>query len=143
MPPKMAHKWLGQYDILDPEDEKDLETRASISEFHDSLPRHEAEEKAHKDYKRDKVIEAASHHLRGLKSAHAIGDIETAKKHGTMFALALKELKHEDPLNPPDEVKDRASNSGETFHHFKAHKGDYYTLPKEAEAEGEAKSDSV
>ena len=53
-----AATWKGR-EILDPEDEKDLETRSAINEFHDGSPRHEAEEKAHKDYKKDKIAAAA------------------------------------------------------------------------------------
>ena len=136
--PKVAHQWKGR-DILDPDDEKDLETRSAIAEFHDTLPRHLAEEKAHKDYTRDKVIDSAAHHLKGLRSAHAVGDMDTAQKHGLMYKLAMEHLGHKDLLAPPDEVMDRMNNSGEEIHKWKAHPGDYYTLPKETE--GEAKTD--
>ena len=50
--------------------------------------------------------------------------------------MALKELNHDDLLNPPKEVLDHAENAGEELHRFKAHAGDYYVLPKETEAEG-------
>src|SRR5690349_1343683 len=119
-------KWKDR-DILDPADKDDLETRAAIHQFHDALPSHEAEEKAHEGYKRDKLIEAAAHHLKGLTSSHAVGDMETAKKHGLLYKLALKELKHDDHLNPPEEVMDKVKNSKEELHKFKAHIGDYFS----------------
>lgn len=127
-------KWKGR-DILDPEDVDDLETRSAIHEFHGSIPRHEAEEKAHQDYRNDKLMDSAAHHLRGIKAAHTIGDIDTAKKHGLLYILALKQLNHEDALNPPDKVKERSENSDKPYHSFKAHPGDYYSLPKEKEEE--------
>ena len=127
-------KWKNR-DILDPEDVDDLDMRAAVHEFHGSIPRHEAEEKAHQDYRNDKIMDSAAHHLRGIKSAHAIGDVETAKKHGAMYVLALKQLGHEDALNPPDKVRERSENPGKEFSHFKAHPGDYYSLPKEKEDE--------
>jgi|ERR1700690_271851 len=137
---KVAPQWKGR-EILDPEDEKDLEVRSAIHEFSSKLPRHEAEEKAHNDYKRDKVIESAAHHLKGLKAAHAVGDIETARKHGICYKLAMDELGHKDLLSPPDEVTDKAKNSSDEIHHFKSHKGDYFTLPKEAEGENQGATD--
>lgn len=128
--PTKAATWKGR-EILDPEDIKDLEMRASIHEFHDGLERHNAEHKAYVDYRRDKLFDAAAHHYRGVKSAHGIGDLDTARKHGALYVLALKELNHDDPINPPDEVKKRAENPDKELHKFSSHPGDYYSLPKE------------
>jgi hypothetical protein len=129
---KSTPKWKDR-DILDEADKDDLETRAAIKEFHDRMPRHEAEEKAHDDYKKDKIYQAAGHHLKGVKAAHAIGDIDTAKKHGVLYKLALNELGHKDHLDPPKEVLNYSDNAKDELHKFKSHIGDYYVLPKEEE----------
>lgn len=126
--------WKGR-SILDPEDVDDLETRAAIHEFHSGDQRHNAEDRAYVDYRRDKLFDAGAHHLRGIKAAHAIGDTDTARKHGVLFALALKQLGHEDVLNPPKEIKERSENSDKPYHSFKAHPGDFYSLPKEKDEE--------
>lgn len=126
----MPAEWLGR-PILDKDDYEDLEQRAAIHQFHHNIPRHEAEDKAYEDYRLDKITDAAAHHLKSLKSAHAVGDMEIAKKHGIMYRLALKELKHDDHLNPPPDVVERHKNMGEDLHRFRAHKGDFYLLPKD------------
>ena len=117
--------------ILNEDDKDDLDTRSAIHMFHHNLPRHEADEKAYQDYKRDKLIEGAAHHLRGLTSSHSIGDKKTAAKHGIIFKKILQELKHDDHLNPPKEVMEKFKNNSESFHQFRAHPADYYLISKE------------
>lgn len=130
---KLGGEWLGRK-IISNDDHDDLETRAAIHTFHSGLPRHEAEEKAYQDYKRDKLIDSASHHLKGLKAAHAIGDLTAAKKHGMMYMLALKGLKHDDGMNPPKEVLDRHENMPKEFQKFKAHPADLYLIEDKDES---------
>jgi hypothetical protein len=74
-------------------------------------------------------LEAAAHHLSGIKAAHAIGDLNTAQKHGAMYALHLKSLE----LNPMDAVppevmaKLNSPNRPATTR-FKAHAGDAFAV---------------
>ena len=126
--------WLGKYPMLDttPEHEADLEMRAAIHEHHNKLPRHEAEARAHADYRRDKIIEAAAHHLNGMNAAAAGGNKEAAKQHAYHYALAMHQLGHKDLVTPPDEVADRAkSTPSEDIARFKGHKADIYSLPEQ------------
>ncbi len=129
---KNAPQWLGKYPITDPDHAFDLDTRAAIGEFMHKLPRHIAEQKAHEDYKKDQLIEAGAHHLNGIKACHASEDHENAKKHGVMYALALKALGHDPVGEVPPEIKTKAKNMSITdpSHRFKAHKGDQFSLPE-------------
>jgi len=117
--------------MTEPEHADDLEMRAAINEHHHRMPRHEAEAKAHEDYRRDQVITAAAHHLLGMRVAHAAGKLEDAKKHATMYAFALHQLGHKDLVTPPDEVADRAKKTpSDDIAKFKAHKADMYSMPE-------------
>lgn len=121
-------KWLDKYDILDPDHVQELETSAAIGEFHSKKPRHEAEDEAYDKYKRSKLVESAAHHLVGTKAAYAAGDKETAKKHAAMMMLALKGIGHDNPLDPPPEVLDKAKNTPASITKFRAHPGDAFTV---------------
>jgi len=126
--------WLGKYPMLDttPEQEADLEMRAAIHEHHNKLPRHEAEARAHADYRSDKIMEAAAHHLNGMNAAAAAGNKDAAKQHAYHYALAMHQLGHKDLVTPPDEVADRAKNTpSEDIARFKGHKADIYSLPEQ------------
>lgn len=129
--------WLDKYPIVDADHVHDLETRAAIGEFMNRMPRHLAEAKAHEDYKKDQLTEAAGHHLNGIKSSHAAGDHVAAKKHGIMYALALKALGHDPVGEVPSEVSTKAKNMSITdpIHSFRAHRADQYSLPKTDEKE--------
>lgn len=122
--------WMGR-PILRAEDHHLLETDAAINEFHHRMPRHEAEEKAHKDYVRKQHIEAAAHHLNGMKAAQSNADIEDAQKHGMMYERHLKALGHE-PGPVPAEVQQAAkSPDRKPLYKFKAHHGDFFALDNE------------
>jgi hypothetical protein len=125
-----ATTWLGKYPMLDTTHADDLEMRAAINEHHYGMTRAQAEEKAHADYRREKIVEAAAHHLNGLTAAHAIGNVEAAKKHAVMYGLALHQLGHKDLVTPPDEVAQRAKNTpSEDIARFKAHPADAFSTP--------------
>ena len=148
MNPKVMPKWLDQYPIVDAEHVNDLETRAAIHEFMHKLPRHEAQAKAHGDYRRDQLAEAAAHHLMGMQAAHSLGSMEEAKRHGVMYALAMRELGHDPVGEPPPEVAKKAKDRAQTdpLHKFKAHKGDVFSMPKDPAAndsESVAKSEGL
>jgi hypothetical protein len=105
--------------------------------------RHEAEKAAHDEYVKDQLEEAAAHHHTGVKMAHAAGDMESAKKHGMMYVLAMKQLGHDSVGEVPAEIKAKAKNMAATkpLHKFKAHKGDAFSLPetKDEDKEEETK----
>jgi hypothetical protein len=121
-------KWLDRYPVVDADHLHDLEQRAAINEFHRKMPRHVAEQTAHDDYRKDQLVEAAAHHLVGMKAAHGAGDMESAKKHGAMYMLACKALGHND-LEPPPEVAVKAKHTPAQVYKFRAHKGDAFVLP--------------
>jgi hypothetical protein len=135
MDTKAAPLWKDKYPISDAEHVHHLDTLSAIHEFGSKLPRHEAEEKAYEDYKKDRHIESAAHHYNGLKAAHAVGDMETAKKHAVFYSLASKSL----GLNPHDEPSEEISNKAKYeptgITKFKPHKSDLFLLNKDKDHE--------
>ena len=131
----MHDQWLGR-PIAHKDDTHDLETRAAIHEFHGQLPRHQAEQRAHDEYVKDKRLEAAAHHLSGLKAAQGAGQTEEARKHGALYELHLKALGHE-PVGPvPPEVQQRLqAPDRDQLYRFRAHKGDVYALQERPKSE--------
>lgn len=127
-----APMWQGKYPTTDTAHFDDLQMRADINEHMHRMPRAEAEAAAHRDYRKDQIVEAASHHYVGMKAAHAAGNEEAAKKHGFMYALAMHQLGHKDLMNPPDEVIEHTKKTpSKDIASFKAHKGDVFTMPPE------------
>lgn len=124
MTDKPTAMWLGRYPMTDPAHAGDLEQRASIHEFSSKLPRHQAEERAHEDYKRDQLVEAAAHHYSGMRAAHAAEAPEEAQKHGAMYILALRAMGQTNSIYPPDEVTAKAKHLPNSVYSFKAHPGD-------------------
>ncbi len=129
--PVPTHKWLERYALTDPAHVDHLETSAALHEFHGGLPRHEAEEAAHKDYQKDQLEEAAAHHLNGIKASLGAGDRDSAHKHGVLYGLALKKLGHPIVGEPPASIASKAKHSKDSVYRFKAHKGDLFALPEE------------
>jgi hypothetical protein len=128
---KIAPKWKDKYPISDADHVDYLDTLAAIKEFGDKLPRHEAEEKAYEEYKKDRHLESAAHHFNGMKSAHAVGDMDTAHKHGVMFALAMKAMGKNPHDELPPEVENKAKYELTGITKFKPHKSDLFTLTKD------------
>lgn len=107
----------------------DLERRSAVHEFENGMPREQAEEQAHRDYSREHHLQAAAHHLRGLRSAQGSGDVEEARKHGVAYAMHLNSLGFDEFDQVPQEIQalvdapDRKSHSK-----FKAHQADRLLL---------------
>jgi len=137
-----APLWLNKYPVVNADHLDDLETRAAIEEFGKKLPRHEAEAKAHSDYRHDQLVESAAHHLVGLTAAHAAGASDTARKHAAVYGVALKALGHDDVMNPPPEVASKAKHTPADIVKFKAHPADAFALPEHKE-ETEEKSQAL
>jgi hypothetical protein len=125
-----APKWLNKFPVVDADHVAGLEQDAAIHEFGHKMPRHEAEARAHAEYRTAQLEEAAAHHLVGLTAAHAAGASEDAKKHAAVYGVALKALGHDDVMNPPPGVASKAKHTPAPVYKFKAHKGDAFALPE-------------
>lgn len=128
MDSKVAPKWKDKYPISDAEHVHHLDTLSAINEFGSKMPRHEADDKAYEQYKKDRLLESAAHHLTGLKSAHAVGDMDTAHKHAVMYSMAMKAMGHSPTGEVPDEVSNKAKHEPQSITKFKPHKSDLFTL---------------
>lgn len=128
-----APMWSGK-PLVHADHAPDLDRAAAVYEMGaDKLPRAAAEDRAHADYKKRQHIEAAAHHLGGMKAAVATGDIEAARKHGVMYELHSKALGHDTvgPAHP--EVAARLARAPLGFQRFKAHRGDLFAVPEKKE----------
>lgn len=131
---KPSPQWLGR-PINKDDDTHDLETRAAIHEFSDKLPRHEAEGKAYESYVRDSRLQAAAHHLSGMKAAQGAGQMDEARKHGALYETHLKALGL-NPVGPvPHEVQSKVgAPDSEQLYRFKGHGGDRFAIQDHKEA---------
>jgi hypothetical protein len=123
--------WKGKYPMSDTAHADDLQMRSDINRHMHRLPEHEADARAHADYRKDQIFAAAGHHWNGMKAAAAAGNDDAAKKHGVMYTLALHQLGHKDPMNPPPEVLEAAKDPKSKIARFQAHPGDAYSMPPE------------
>ncbi len=129
----LTYSWKGR-PITDPEHADHLEVTAALNQFHRNMPEHEAEDAAHEEYRKDQLHEAAAHHLQGMKGSLAMGDHDSAKKHGLLYGLILKQLGHDVVGEPPKEVADKAKHLEKQPYNFKAHKADQFALPEKKES---------
>lgn len=124
---KLEHPLWNGKPILHPDHAHDLEFRSAILEFGHKLPRATAEEYAHQEYKKNHHIQAAAHHLRGMKAAQGSGDSEEAHKHGLMYSEHMKSAGL-DPMGPvPKEIQEHEQNNNRHYK-FKAHRADLFVL---------------
>lgn len=121
-------KW-GHYPVLHEDNIPELEAAAAAHEFRNGLRRPEAEGRAHADYVRARAVEAAAHHLLGMRSAHAVGADESAAKHGAGYAAAMDAAGHNAFGEVPQEVLDRVHEMAPKAHSFKAHAADAMFAP--------------
>lgn len=130
----LTYAWKGR-PIADPEHSDHLEVLAGLNQFHRNMLPHQAEDAAHDDYKKDQLVEAAAHHLQGLKAALGAGDHDSASKHGMMYGLALKALGHPIVGETPPEIASKAKHLENSPYKFKAHKADQFVLPDKEKSE--------
>jgi hypothetical protein len=129
--------WMGSYPILHEDHAPELDAAAAVHEFRGGMSRQDAEARAHEDYTKGKALEAAAHHLLGIRAAHAAGADEAATLHGQAYAAAMQHAGH-DPLGtPPPEVLDRARELMPKAHAFKAHGADAMFAPAQEGADPE------
>lgn len=133
-----AAKWLDRYPVVDPEHMAGLDQLAAVHEFQNKLPRHKAEAAAYDQYKKEQVEDAAAHHFAGMQASHGAGDMDAARKHGVMYALACKALGANPVGEPPPEVMTKVKNTPPEVYRFKAHKGDAFSLPPPPKTEDPA-----
>lgn len=134
--------WMGR-PITHAEHAQDLDQEAAINEFGPSrMHSAAAEEQAYKGYVQRQHTEAAAHHLSGMRSAHAAGDMESARKHSLMYGVHSKALGH-DPIGPahPAVAAHLEGNPGKV--RFKPHRGDLFAIQKPPVAPEEGLSAGV
>ena len=130
---KQIPMWLDRHPVLHPDHVHDLENRAAINEFHHRMPRMEAEDRAFKSYVHDQHLDAATHHLAGIKAAHAAGDMESARKHGALYNMHMEALGLDPMAAPPPEIAAKLREEPPQVYKFKPHKGDLYALTQTSE----------
>jgi hypothetical protein len=127
--------WKGKYPMSDTAHADDLDMRSMINQHMHRMDEPTAQAAAHAAYRKEQIESAAGHHWNGMKASAAAGNLEGAQKHGVMYTLALHQLGHKDPLNPPPEVLEAAKNPKLEVGRFKAHPGDAYSMPPADPAE--------
>ena len=120
----MSHDWQDKYKILDKDHEHDLATRSAIHEFKNKMPREEADKQAHKDYVKQKAIEAAAHHYMGMRAAAALDDRHLSKKHAKAYEAACKAMGESDVGAPSQEILDHIKNHHPSVYKFAKHPHD-------------------
>lgn len=129
-------KWAGR-DIFHPNDGNALHITAADYEFRDGLPQAEAEEKAYQEYIRGRQVEAAVHHLRGLKAAIAMGDKNVAMKHSALYTAHVQSLGGEPVGAIHPEVQAHMTEKPGKMK-FVAHKADTLIKPELVKSEAYA-----
>ncbi len=121
--------WLNRYPIVHEDHVPDLEARAAVHEFKNRVPREQAELKAHTDYTRERALDAAAHHLVGLKAGHAAGNDEAAKAHAAAYTGAMQHAGFDPYQKPPQEITDRIEAAKQNVYSFKKHPADSFFNP--------------
>lgn len=134
--PKSARKplelptWAGRYPIAAHDHSTQLDMDAAVNEFGLRMPREQAEDEAYRQYlyhpQRGQHAQAALHHLRGMKAAHAAGDMNTARDHSLMFNLHAKALGKQ-PHEVARDLQSQMQNLP-AMTKFKAHRGDAFAV---------------
>lgn len=136
-------EWMGR-PIAEKDHVHGLDREAAVHEFGNKIPRHEAEEKAYEDYKKEQHGRAAAHHLQGMKAAHASGNMDEARKHGLLYDQHVKHLGHDSSIGPvPDSVSRYAAEEDKGPYKFKAHHGDRFVLDKSEDTMADLKKDTA
>lgn len=129
MDSKKQPKWLDRFLVSHPDHVNELEQAAALHEFDSKMPRHQAEEKAYSDYRKQQHLHGAAHHLRGLKAAQASGDQDDARKHSAMLELHAKQAGFDPYSDLPAELQQHLhAEKPEPVHKFKAHRSDLFVL---------------
>lgn len=128
---KEQHQWNGK-PVASKEDEHHLNVAAAVREFGSKESRGQAEAGAYDDYIRERHIEGAAHHLSGLKSAHAAGNMKEAARHHEMYIKHLRgaKLPEDGPIHPDVAAKAK-EHGGKKVYKFKAHSSDAF-VPSES-----------
>lgn len=120
------HDWGGR-PVLHKDHVAELEARSADLEFKDRLSRDNAESQAYREYRKKHHTASAAHHLRGMKSANASGDVDEARKHGAMYEMHMSKLGDDPWKEPSPELKAAmGAVDREPAHKFKAHAGDQF-----------------
>lgn len=121
--------------ILDKGHYDDLEALAAVHELQHGMPRADAEERAYTDYRRGHALDAAAHHLLGIRAAYAAGASDAAHQHGQMYASAMREAGLDPFAPPPKEVVVRFEKLQNDVYAYRAHAADEFFQPAETAAD--------
>lgn len=124
--------WQGRR-IAAPEHAADLEMAAAVKQFTEHKRQPEAESAAHAAYTRSQALDAAAHHLAGIRAAHAGGWDDPAREHAEAYAAAAQQAGFDPHGEPPKEVLDRLA-SLKPLYRFKAHPADQLWERPEAQS---------
>lgn len=118
-------RWRDRFEVLGDQDAPELEAAAAMHEIGEGMPRHAAEERAHRAWLARQLTHAAAHHLAGTRAAHAAGDQDAATRHATHYAVAMKALGYPVVGEPPPEIAALARDPRHTqVVQFKGHPAD-------------------
>lgn len=130
---KEGPKWCNR-SIFHQNDGAHLDAKAALYEFQDGLPQAEAEEKAYSEYVRGRQVEAATHHLRGMKAAIAVGDQKAAQRHSALYTAHHQAIGG-DPIGPVHaDVQAHLRDNPGKFK-FVGHKADSLIQPETMKSE--------
>lgn len=121
--------WQGRV-VAEPAHAQDLEVAAGVKQFSEGLPQSQAEDAAYSEYVRSRALDAAAHHLAGIRAAHAAGFSDVAAEHAQAYAQAAERAGFEPNAVPPKEVLDRLAGMS-PIHRFKRHPADAIWAPPE------------
>jgi hypothetical protein len=121
--PSKKKMWMGK-PISHEDHHGELELAAALNTHALKMPKGEAEAKAYKDYTDKQSKEAAGYHLAKIKEALAAGDKESAKKHGMLYNLHMKNLGLDPMSPPPDDVLHYSAKAANSEYKFKGHSND-------------------
>ncbi len=126
----MDKKWMGR-EIADPKDHDELERIAARKQFHEGLPREQADEEAYKSYRHKSHCQAAAHHLARMKDAISCGEKEIADKHKAMYEAHAAKLGLKPNDTPSAEIAQHLPTKGFTeVKSFSNHGSDKLILGK-------------
>lgn len=132
---KKVSPWLGRHPVLSDDDHPGLEAQAAVHQFHGGMPQKDAEERAYGDYRRSRALDAAAHHLLGMRAAHAAQDEDAAHSHHAAYSAAVTAVGGDPGAAPLQEVLDRIAEARPRVYSFKEHPSDRLLLAPDGSRE--------
>lgn len=134
--------WQGRPIVHDSHREA-LETAAAIKEFEHGFSREDAESEAYAEYAKENHLQAAAHHLRGLRAAQANADMDEAQKHGVAYGIHMGALGYDPMDQVPEDVQALVTaEDRKPAYKFKAHAADRLLLDLADSSKSQPESES-